>query len=384
MADFFTPATPPNTALARSRILSPNASVKVSPLILGAMSIGDAWGAGMGSMTKEDSFKLLDAFVDAGGNFIDTANNYQNEQSEEWIGEWMELRGIRDQLVIATKYTTNYRSYALGKKVKTINYGGNNRKSMHVSLRDSFKKLRTDYIDLFYVHWWDYVTSIEEVMDSLHALVESGKVLYLGVSDTPAWVVAAANTYAKTHGKTPFSVYQGRWSIVQRDFQRDIIPMARHFGMALAPWGVLGGGKIQTKKAIAERKAKGEGLRSTFTPGQSDEEEKMSEALEKVAAELGIEGNIQAVAIAYVMQKAQYVFPIIGGRKVEHLKANIEGLTIHLSDKQIEALEGALPFDIGFPSNMAADPHYSENTGMLAMQLFNVDYQKDAKPIGHD
>jgi aryl-alcohol dehydrogenase-like predicted oxidoreductase len=338
----------------------------------------------MGSMTKEDSFKLLDAFVEAGGNFIDTANNYQNEQSELWIGEWMEARGIRDELVIATKYTTNFKSHTLGKNIKAVNYGGNNRKSMHLSLRDSFKKLRTDYIDLLYVHWWDFATSIEEVMDSLHALVESSKVLYLGVSDTPAWVVAAANSYAKAHGKTPFSVYQGRWSIVDRDFEREIIPMARHFGMALAPWGVLGGGKIQTKKAIAERKAKGEGLRSTFRAGQSEAEEKMSEALEKVAAELGVEGNIQAVAIAYVMQKAQYVFPIIGGRKVEHLKANIAGLSIHLTDKQVEELEGALPFDVGFPSNMLADPHYNKNTGMLPLQLFNVDYQKDAKPIGHD
>jgi aryl-alcohol dehydrogenase-like predicted oxidoreductase len=196
--------------------------------------------------------------------------------------------------------------------------------------------------------------------------------------------VAAANSYAKAHGKTPFSVYQGRWSIVARDFEREIIPMARHYGMALAPWGVLGGGKIQTKKAIAERKAKGEGLRSSFGPGQSEEEEKMSEALEKVAKELGVEGNIQAVAIAYVMQKAPYVFPIIGGRKVEHLKSNIEGLSIHLSDKQIEELEGALPFDVGFPSTMIADPHYAKNTGILATQVYNVEYQKDAKPIGHD
>jgi aryl-alcohol dehydrogenase-like predicted oxidoreductase len=348
------------------------------------MSIGDAWGAGMGSMDKEASFKLLDAFYEAGGNFIDSANSYQNEQSESWLGEWMEKRGIRDQMVVATKYTTNYRTHVLGKNSKAINYGGNNRKSLHVSLRDSLKKLRTDYIDLLYVHWWDYATSVEEVMDALHALVESGKVLYLGVSDTPAWVVAAANSYAKAHGKTPFSVYQGRWSIVDRDFERDIIPMARHFGMALAPWGVLGGGKIQTKKAIAERKARGEGLRSVFGGGQTEAQEKMSEALEKVAKELGVEGNIHAVAIAYVMQKAQYVFPIIGGRKVEHLMANIEGLTIHLTDKQVEELEGALPFDVGFPSNMGADPHYSKNAGMIPSQAFNVEFLQDAKPIGHD
>jgi len=384
MADFFAPAPPPPTALGKPRVLSPTAGIKVSPLVLGAMSIGDAWGAGMGAMNKESSFKLFDAFYEAGGNFIDSANNYQNEQSEEWLGEWMEKRGVRDQIVVATKYTTNYRSYVLGKNSKAINYGGNNRKSLHVSLRDSLKKLRTDYIDLLYVHWWDYGTSVEEVMNALHALVESGKVLYLGISDTPAWIVAEANTYAKAHGKTPFSVYQGRWSIVDRDFERDIIPMARRFGMALAPWGVLGGGKIQTKKALAERKARGEELRSVFGSGQSEEQEKISEALEHVAKELGIEGNIHAVAIAYVMQKAQYVFPIIGGRKVENLKSNIVGLTIHLTDKQVEELEGALPFDVGFPNNMGADPHYNKNPGMIGTQFFNVEYQRDAKPIGHD
>ena len=108
----------------------------------------------------------------------------------------MEKRGIRDQIVLATKYTTNYQSHIVGKSYKAINFGGNSRKSLHVSLRDSLRKLRTDYIDLLYVHWWDYGTSIEEVMDALHALVEAGKVLYLGISDTPAWIVAAANTYA--------------------------------------------------------------------------------------------------------------------------------------------------------------------------------------------
>jgi aryl-alcohol dehydrogenase-like predicted oxidoreductase len=118
------------------------------------MSIGEAWSAGMGSMNKEKSFELLDAFYDLGGNFIDTASNYQNEQSELWIGEWMKTRKIRDQIVIATKFTTNYKDYELGKNMKAINYGGNNKKSLHLSLQDSLKKLQTDYIDLLYIHWW--------------------------------------------------------------------------------------------------------------------------------------------------------------------------------------------------------------------------------------
>ena len=204
---------------------------------------------------------MLDAYCDAGGNFIDTSNNYQDEQSEKWIGEWMKERGNRDLIVLATKFTTPYRSYEMGKG-KTVNYSGNHKRSMHMSVRDSLKKLQTEWIDILYLHWWDHTTSIEEIMDSLHILVEQGKVLYLGISDSPAWVVSAANTYARAHAKTPFSIYQGRWNVLSRDMEREIIPMARHFGMALAPWDVLGGGKFQSKKALEERKKNNEGLRS--------------------------------------------------------------------------------------------------------------------------
>jgi aryl-alcohol dehydrogenase-like predicted oxidoreductase len=228
-------APQPPTELGRLRVLSSSAAVRVSPLQLGAMSIGDAWSSFLGSMDKEASFKLLDAFYEAGGNFIDTANNYQNEQSETWIGEWMKERGNRDSIVLATKFTTDYRSHAVGKGPQAANFSGNHRRSIHVSVRDSLAKLQTDYIDVLYMHWWDQTTSIKELMDSLHVLVEQSKVLYLGASDTPAWVVATANTYAIDHGKTPFSVYQGRWNVMTRAFERDIIPMARHFGMALAP-----------------------------------------------------------------------------------------------------------------------------------------------------
>lgn len=235
LARFVAPAPEPPTELGRLRVLSPNAALRVSPLQLGAMSIGEAWSDFMGSMDKLTSFALLDAFVAAGGNFIDTANAYQEEQSETWLGEWMRERGNRDSLVLATKYTSDYRSHALGKGPHAANHTGNSRRTLHVSLRDSLAKLGTDYLDILYLHWWDYTTSIKEIMDSLHILVEQGKVLYLGISDTPAWVVSAANTYAVAHGKTPFSIYQGRWNVMLRDMERDIIPMARTFGMALAP-----------------------------------------------------------------------------------------------------------------------------------------------------
>ncbi|KAL4751686.1 NADP-dependent oxidoreductase domain-containing protein [Aspergillus terricola var. indicus] len=277
------------------------------------MSIGEAWSDLMGSMNKESSFKLLDAFVEAGGNFIDTSNNYQSEQSESWLGDWMASRNNRDRIV-----------------------------------RDSLKKLQADWIDILYVHWWDYTTSIEELMDSLQIMVEQGKVLYLGISDAPAWVVSAANTYARAHGKTPFSVYQGRWNVMLRGFERDIIPMALHFGMALAPWDVLGGGRFQTTKALEERRKAGEELRSMLGPGeQTADEAKMSEALGKVAAEHGIE-------------RFPNVFPIVGGRKVEHLSDNIQALKIKLTPEQVAYLESVRPLDPGFPHDMiGTDPRVS-------------------------
>ncbi|CAI5015711.1 BBT_HP_G0128950.mRNA.1.CDS.1 [Saccharomyces cerevisiae] len=354
MTDLFKPLPEPPTELGRLRVLSKTAGIRVSPLILGGASIGDAWSGFMGSMNKEQAFELLDAFYEAGGNCIDTANSYQNEESEIWIGEWMASRKLRDQIVIATKFTGDYKKYEVGGG-KSANYCGNHKRSLHVSVRDSLRKLQTDWIDILYVHWWDYMSSIEEVMDSLHILVQQGKVLYLGVSDTPAWIVSAANYYATSHGKTPFSVYQGKWNVLNRDFERDIIPMARHFGMALAPWDVMGGGRFQSKKAMEERKKNGEGLR-TFVggPEQTELEVKISEALTKIAEEHGTE-SVTAIAIAYVRSKAKNVFPLIGGRKIEHLKQNIEALSIKLTPEQIEYLESIVPFDVGFPKSLIGD-----------------------------
>lgn len=151
-------------------------------------------------------------------------------------------------------------------------------KSMALSVNASLKKLRADYIDLFYVHWWDFTTSVEEVMHGLNTLVTSGKVLYLGISDTPAWVVVKANAYARQHGLRPFSVYQGRWSANFREMEREIIPMCEDQGMAIAPWGPLGQGRLKTKKARDEQ--------HTGAPRgaqMSDVETQVSEALEKVA-----------------------------------------------------------------------------------------------------
>ncbi|KAI0719832.1 Aldo/keto reductase [Cerioporus squamosus] len=352
----WSPIPPPPTKLGYYRQLSSTAGVHVSPLCLGGMSIGDKWSNfGMGAMDKEASFKLLDAYYKAGGNFVDTANSYQDESSEEFIGEWMELRGIRDQMVVATKYTNHYKR-GRDDIAQKVHYTGNNVKSMHISVEASLKKLRTSYIDILYVHWWDWDTSVEEIMHGLHALRLAGKVLYLGISDTPAWVVSKANQYARDHALTPFSIYQGAWSILQRDFEREIIPMARAEGMAIAPWNVLAGGKIRTDEDEERRRQTGEKGRDIRRDGweRTPEQRNVCLALEEVAKQVGSK-SIQAVAIAYVMQKTTHVFPVIGGRKVEHLQANLEALNIKLSEEQIKYLESAAPFDLGFPLNFIGD-----------------------------
>lgn len=352
---FFVPTPPPKTKLGNHRQLAPLAGIHVSPICLGAMSVGDKWASiGMGQMDKDDSFKLLDAFYDAGGNFIDTANNYQDETSEQFIGEWMERRQNRDQMVIATKYSTNFKRAA--ELPQKTSYVGNNIKSLHVSVEQSLKKLRTDYIDILYVHWWDWTCGVEEVMNGLHHLVAQGKVLYLGISDTPAWIVSRANMYARLTGKTPFVIYQGAWSILQRDFEREIIPMARVEGMALAPWNVLGAGKIRTDAEEERRRQTGEKGRTLINKNweRTPEERKVCQVLEKIAAETGAT-SITALALAYVMQKTPYVFPIVGGRKVEHLMDNIGALDIALTPEQIAELEAVQPFAKGFPHEMVGD-----------------------------
>ena len=296
----------------------------------------------MGTCTKETAFEMMDFFKSQGGNFIDTANNYQSEESETWIGEWMKERDCRDQMVIATKFTTGFTSYKGHDEIIQSNYGGNGSKSLRLSVDASLKKLQTDYIDILYIHWWDFTTSIEELMQSLNALVVAGKVIYLGVSDTPAWIVSKANQYARDHCLRQFVVYQGRWSAADRDFERDIIPMCQAEGMGLAPWGALGGGNFKTE----EQRKREQGR--IFRP-PSENQLKITKALEVVAKQKGTE--ITSVALAYVRQKSPYVFPICGGRKVDHLKGNIEALGLELSDEEIEEIEDAGEFDVGFPLN---------------------------------
>ncbi|KAF2477054.1 norsolorinic acid reductase [Lindgomyces ingoldianus] len=368
------PVPAPASLLGRHRILSPTAGVKVSPLCLGAMNFGDAWKDFLGECTKETAFSILDYFYSQGGNFIDTAVNYQFNQSEQWVGEWMESRGKRDEMVIATKFTGNQMSHVQG--VLLSNFGGNSAKNIHTSVERSLKQLRTSYIDIYYLHLWDHSTSIPEIMHALNDLVTSRKVIYLGISDTPAWIVVKMNDYARHHGLRPFSLYQGRWSAAERDFEREIIPMCMEEGMALAPWGAIGGGYFKPKEEWGK-----DGSR-TFTGGATGKEEKVSLVLGKIAQAKGT--LITSVALAYVMHKAPYTFPIVGGRKVEHLKSNIEALGLRLTDEDMNEIDSAYGFEIGFPHNLL-NP---ENKMLLGPEdnRFNqrsgyFDYVMKPKPI---
>ncbi|OAA60770.1 norsolorinic acid reductase [Cordyceps fumosorosea ARSEF 2679] len=211
-------------------------------------------------------------------------------------------------------------------------------------------------------------------MQALNSLVVSGKVLYLGISDAPAWVASKANEYARNHGMRQFSVYQGQWSAAHRDFERDIIPMCRAEGMALAPWGSLGGGKFKT----AEQRRAREGR-----PNQeyTEEDTKVTAALEAVARRKN--AALASVAIAYVMHKAPYVFPVLGGRKVEHIKGNIDALNIELSADDIREIEAAVPFDLGFPHSFLWGKEMPAAQGNVKFAVLggNYDHVEDAKPI---
>ncbi|KAK4494125.1 hypothetical protein PRZ48_014423 [Zasmidium cellare] len=368
-------ASGPASVLGYHRLLAPSAGIRVSPLCLGAMNFGDAWNSFMGECSKETTFEILDYFYAQGGNFIDTANNYQNEQSEAWVGEWMEERGVRDQMVIATKYTSGYRTGSDPKAIQS-NYTGNNTKSMVMSVEASLRKLKTSYIDVLYVHWWDYTTPVEEIMKSLNTLADQGKILYLGVSDTPAWIVSKANQWARDHGMRQFVVYQGQWSAGIRDFERDIIPMCEAEGMGLAPWGALGGGNFKS-----EEQRKSTDGRKMFQISEKDIA--ISKVLEKIAKAKGT--VITGIALAYVMHKTPNVFPIVGGRKAEHLKGNIEGLSIKLSPEEIEEIEAASPFEYGFPLSILfldqKTPSFKGSDVYLTKMSVQLDTPERPRPI---
>jgi aryl-alcohol dehydrogenase-like predicted oxidoreductase len=311
--------------------------LRVSELCLGTMTFGDDWGWGA---PKDESRKIFDAFAEgAGGNFIDTANNYTNGTSEKFVGEL--IKSDRDHFVIATKYTLSERS-------DDPNFGGNHRKNLRRSVEGSLQRLGTDHIDLLWLHMWDGMTPVEEVMRALDDLVRAGKVLYIGISDTPAWVVSQANMLADLRGWSRFVAYQGEYSLASRAPERDILPMTKSMELTFLAWGALEGGELTGKYNSPTDGPK----RSKDT---NDRIKKIASILMEVAKDVG--GTPSQVAINWVRQRLYHIIPIIGARSEKQMIDNLGCLSFALTDDQINRLEEVSPIDLGFPHSFLDSEH---------------------------
>jgi len=318
--------------LAHYRLLG-NSGLRVSPLCLGCMGYGKAWQDIMGEHTEPEA--ILDTYVEAGGNFLDMANKYNEGETEEIIGEWMKKRGNRDRMVIATKFS-------IGMRKNDPNAVGNHRKNMFSSVRDSLRRLQTDYIDLLYVHFWDFTTPIEEVMSSFHDLVSAGKVHYVAFSDTPAWVVAKANTIAEFRGWPRVAAYQGRYSLSDRTMERELIPMLRSEKIAHVPWGVLGQGKLTGKYQ--------RGMQPKIRGGITQMTEKdfqLQDIVTDIAKKLNVSNS--QIVLAWMLNHQPGTIPIVGCRTTAQLKEHIQALNIRLDAEQMKRLNDASAVDLGFP-----------------------------------
>lgn len=309
-----------------------NSGLRVSELCLGAMTFGEEWGTGA---SKAESNLIFDTFAEAGGNFIDTANRYTEGSSEKFLGDF--IRADRDHFVIATKYT-------LYDNRTNINASGNSRKNMMRSVEESLKRLETDYIDIFWVHMWDFTTPVEEVMRGLDDLVKQGKVTYIGISDTPAWIVAKANTLAELRAWTSFIGLQIEYSLIQRTPERDLIPMANHFGMAITPWSPLGAGLLTGKY----NKGMIEGARLSEKSKKFNEKNlQIAQKVTDIAQEIG--ASPTQVALRWVMEQGELVIPIVGARNAEQLKDSLKCLDITLTDSHLKELNTISQVEMGFP-----------------------------------
>ena len=310
--------------------------LRVSELCLGTMTFGDDWGWGA---PKAESKEIFDAFIEAGGNYIDTANNYTNGTSEKFVGEF--IASDRDRFVVATKYT-------LSERPSDPNFGGNHRKNMFRSIEGSLRRLNTDHVDLLWLHMWDGMTPVDEVLRALDDLVRAGKVLYVGISDTPAWVVAQANAIADLRGWSRFVAYQGDYSLASRAPERDILPMTRALDMAFTPWGLLEGGELTGKYNSPSNEEK----RSKDT---SPRIKSLAAELMSVAEEIG--HTPSQVAINWVRQQPYLVIPILGARSKKQLIDNLGCLDFELTPEQLTRLSDASPIDLGFPHSFLGSDH---------------------------
>jgi aryl-alcohol dehydrogenase-like predicted oxidoreductase len=294
------------------------------------MTFGTEWGLGA---DYETSKAVFDTYAQAGGNFLDTANRYTEGTSEKWVGEF--IKADRDHFVVATKYT-------LWDRRNDPNFSGNHRKNMMRSVEASLKRLDTDVIDLFWVHAWDFTTPEEEVLRGLDDLVRQGKVHYIGISDTPAWLVSRLNTMAELNKWTAFVGLQIEYSLLQRSIEREYFPLAKAMNLAMTPWGAMGGGALSGKYLKG-----GEGRVPTHSIRRNERSTRIAKEVLKVADKMGV--SAAQLAINWVRQKEQTIIPIVGARRPEQLADTLGCLNFKIPEKDMNRLNEVSKFEKEFP-----------------------------------
>ncbi|HEY1101749.1 MAG TPA: aldo/keto reductase [Myxococcota bacterium] len=320
--------------------------LRVSPLSLGAMTFGRDWGWGADVDVVQ---QIVDRYIERGGNVIDTANFYTNGTSEEIVGR--SIAGRRERLVLATKYS-------LFTRAGDPNSGGNSRKTMVRAVEDSLRRLGTDFIDLFYLHAWDDTTPVDEVMRGLDDLVRAGKVVYVGISDTPAWQVARMQTLADLRGWAPLIALQIEYSLIERTVERELIPMAAALGLGVTPWSPLGGGVLTGKyrtNGANSTAPRDDGSRRALVENNGALTERnagIADVVVAIAAELG--RTPAQVALAWTLLNPTVTSPILGVRTLAQLDDNLGALDVVFDDDQRRRLDEVSAIVAGFPHDFLA------------------------------
>lgn len=312
--------------------------LRVSPLCLGAMTFGTEWGLGC---PPEESYRLIDAYLDRGGNFIDTANIYNKGHAEKILGDHLcKDRARRDRVVLATKFCGNlYRGDPNG--------GGGGRKAVIQQCEQSLRRLQTDYIDLYWLHFWDKVTPIDETMRALDDLVRAGKVRYIGFSDVPAWKCVQAQMLAERNGWMGLVALQLEYSLTERTIEGELIPMAQEFGLGLCPWSPLKGGILTGKYTRDSVPAEGEGRYKADSQYLTDKTFAIIDALVEIAGQVG--ATPAQVALKWVQDRPGVTSTIIGARTMKQLDDNIAALDVALTGEHADRLEELSKPTLNFP-----------------------------------
>jgi aryl-alcohol dehydrogenase-like predicted oxidoreductase len=343
--------------------------LRVSELCLGAMTFGRAGRATAWGAPKDEAARIVEAFAEAGGNFIDTANYYTEGESERIVGEL--IASERDRWVLSTKYTLNMRP-------DDPNAGGAHRKSLAQSLDASLRRLRTDYIDVYWVHIWDPFTPVEELMRALDDAISAGKVLYVGISDTPAWIVSQAVTLADLRGWTRFAGLQIPYSLVERSPERDLLPMAASLELTVTSWSPLGGGLLTGRYGSDRVTPDNTRIAAFGDSGLTKRRLAIADCVNTVAVDRGATPAQVAIAWVRAQQARAVIVPILGARRREQIEDNLGALELQLSDDELHRLEEASRIELGFPHNFSASRLAYGNTEALIDSARRAGYRATA------